>query len=633
MLVQVSPSFNIYEPLTYNYPGRAGELKPGHRVIIPLGKQVTSGWVIDESPACGYKGQVRDIIGVVKDEYVPDAHYLDFARSLAQVYFVSMGLILDRSLPPGRRALTNLYFAAIGEQGKIKRLNRYSLPELQELSKDAAVDFFYKPGPGSEPGDRFPIQPLHQPGEYRLLVGYHRLDDYRQISAHHLERNESVLITVPDNMTADYLKKNLDGADVYHSEIKAKERERLWQEYWQGKSGVVIGGLSAVLLPIKNLGAVICDRAGSGLYKRSRFSKFNINHLARLRAEKYGVPFIEGFSSCTVEFFCSKNQLLVEDKREEEENTPVAVRMLTQKGKGIPDELIGLLKNYFIENKRILIILNRKVGADFFYCQKCRKIHKCPVCSGMVKIIKGVGSRCLRCGFEPRVFDRCQKCGGSLVTIEDIGFAALEKIIQREITEKGIFSLSAEELTDAAAIRKEIAQSKIVVSTPVIVNPYFKDLFDAVVYVRPESLFSMEDYRAAEMIFSLVSELRELVKKRGTIDVFSAFHFHYALQLINDEQGFFERELKYRQWFLLPPFANVYHIEIKAADLRPLGQEMRSIYEKFKVPLGFKRIYLSSRKKIRGNYIGIIEAHAQPKAIQASGLLKKRNLTIAPVMI
>ena len=53
----------------------------------------------------------------------------------------------------------------------------------------------------------------------------------------------------------------------------------------------------------------------------------------------------------------------------------------------------------------------------------------------------------------------------------------------------------------------------------------------------------------------------------GELHVFSVFHFHYALQYLMDEEQFFERELKYRQWFMLPPFASVY--EAGAARRQP----------------------------------------------------------------
>jgi len=332
-----------------------------------------------------------------------------------------------------------------------------------------------------------------------------------------------------------------------------------------------------------------------------------------------------------VQSFQNRSQILIEDKREEHNRgIPIDVYMLKRSVKGVPDQLVELLKGYFLENKKILIVLNRKIGANFLFCQKCKKIHKCPSCDGFIKVEEEFDIQCPRCGFEKKAYTHCSQCNEPLVSIEDISISSVKKIIKKQVVETGIMSLSAEGLKEdhIHSVLKKIKAGKIVIATPIILNPFFKDIFDAVIYIRPESHFNMDEYDAAEKIFSIVSELKELVKGGGTLDIFSTFHFHYALKLINDEEAFFERELKYRQWFFLPPFCNVYHIEVKNKELRKLAKEMRNIYKKFKGSLNIKRIYLTTRQKVRGMYKGILEAHAQPGDILQSGLLKKRDITI-----
>ena len=93
------------------------------------------------------------------------------------------------------------------------------------------------------------------------------------------------------------------------------------------------------------------------------------------------------------------------------------------------------------------------------------------------------------------------------------------------------------------------------------------------------------------------------------------------------------RELKYRKWFLLPPYYNVYTLEVKAGDLKTLGAEMRSIYLTYKEILNIKQIYLLSRKKIRGKFKGQVEIHASPQTIKKTSILKKKNVSIKIVAI
>lgn len=667
MLVRVSASLNIYEPLTYNYTGPEEDIKPGLRVIIPLGNRLVPGWVIDTDSS--YTGKVKNITGIIKDEYLPDRCFIEFARAVSEIYFTSMGLLLDGSLSPKRKSLRQVYFLPRGseETKKAEKLFKYA-KDARQFHQDIPVEFFYKNIPPASaldnpsagitlPGQEAAKKPAVPPGsgepqpqEETFLLSTNRLDHYREIIADNLNRGKSVLILVPDNLTARYLKQNIAGVDIYNSDVKEKERESLWQEYAFGKAGVIVGGQSAALLPIKNPGIIICERAGSSMFKRSYYTKFDTSLLARIRAKAFHIPLLSGFSTYTTEAYHRKNSISIEragagsqlgtpKDKEEEKTIPVEVRMLTAKDTGIPARLIELIKGYFLENKKILVVLNKKESAAFLFCPKCKKIQKCPRCFGTLKIKSENKSAsldiisCTRCGFEKKGFAPCPKCKEELTMIEEMSIASLKQAIKREIVETGVLSLSSEGIKGEIGIVNRLRASKIVISTPVVINPFFKDIFDAVIYIKPESLFNTDEYSAAEMIFSLISEIRELIKDTGSIDVFSTFHFHYSLKLINDEPGFFERELKYREWFHLPPFANVYHIEVKAKNLRTLGKEMRKIYQTHKAGLGIEKIYLSSRRKVQGTYKGIIEAHTLPGPIHGSGLLQKRNITIDLHMI
>lgn len=635
MHIPVSPSLNIFESLTYNYNGDTTLLKPGVRVVVPVGNRITTAWVTDIHS--DYKGKVKDIIAVIRDDHVPNSRLIHFVKTIANVYFTSVGNLLDAALPPSKKPISSLHFKNREKEGKIEKVNKYSLKELLQLSAPGAIECFYKTGdhsptppePGPGPGD-------HVPAENRFFIGFLRETRYRELIDDCLSRGKSVLITVPDNLTAAYLAEKLvlDNVDIYNSQVKPKTRDTLWRHYaLEGKTGVVVGGLSAVLLPIANLGLIISERSGSPAYKRRYFSRYNIHLLSQLRAGHYNIPLVEGFSSHTVQSFRNRPHLVIEDKREKQ--IAVEVRMIRGKTRGVPEDFIELVSGYFADNKKILVVLNKKQSFNFLFCPKCKKILRCPTCDGLIDVDHDYNMKCLRCGLEKTSYKHCPGCHETLSIVEDISIASVKKAIRQRVVETGIMTLSSEGLKEEHlySVMRRIEASRVVISTPVILNPYFNDLFDAVIYLRPESLFNIDEYDAAEKIFSMASELRELVKSGGTLDIFSTFHFHYALKLIDDENGFFERELKYREWFHLPPFANLYHIEVKDRSLRKLGKEMRVIYKKHKESLNIKRIYLTGRQAVRGVYKGILEVHTLPKAILKSGLLGKRNISIDLILI
>lgn len=647
MIIQVSPSVNIFDTLSYHYTGEHSLLKPGLRVIIPLGNRITCGWVTDTHSH--FKGKVKDIIGVIQDGYSPSKQYLSFANAVSGIYFTSVGLLLDAALPPSQKSISSIYFENKEKKGKVERLNKYSYADLQQMSSVGAIECFYKVR-NSMPvvqknrpvldADLGIVSSKHDFGretrENRFIIGYDRCERYREIIHDCLNHGKSVLITVPDNLTATYLMQKLkpDAVDLYYSDIEIKDRETIWHDYaLAGKAGVIIGGQSAVLLPITNLGTIICERAGSSIYSRSYFSKYNVRFLSELRAIHYNVSLMEGFSTHTVQSFNERSQIFIEDKREEK--IAAEVHMVHSKTKGIPADFIELLNHYFLENKKILVVLNKKESDNFLFCGKCKKVLRCSSCDGPIEVDAEFNLKCLRCGQEKISHTLCDQCGETLTLVEDISIASMKKMLKQQVVETGIMTLSAEGLKGELmySLLRRIEDSKIVIATPAIINPFFNSMFDAVIYMRPESYFNIDEYDAAEKIFYLAAELRELVKKGGNLDIFSTFHFHYSLKLINDEGGFFGRELKYREWFHLPPFANVYHIEVKDKSIRKLGKQMRNIYKKFKDSLTIKRIYLPGRQAVRGMYKGIIEAHTQPENILESELLGNRNISIDLVLI
>ncbi len=215
-----------------------------------------------------------------------------------------------------------------------------------------------------------------------------------------------------------------------------------------------------------------------------------------------------------------------------------------------------------------------------------------------------------------------------MTLLRDISIESLSLAVERAIGEKAARILTAADLKDAAATVAAVRSSPIVIATAAALNPFFSAIFAAVIYVKPESFFNMEEFNAAEMIFATAAEIAETLEDEGELHVFSVFHFHYALQFLMDEEKFFERELKYRQWFSLPPFASVYQLELRDASLRALAAAMRGLNRDHRQNLQIKRIYLVSRQPQRGTFRGILELHAAAEKIARAGLHKIKRSTL-----
>jgi primosomal protein N' (replication factor Y) len=463
----------------------------------------------------------------------------------------------------------------------------------------------------------------------RLLLDSGRGRDYQEISQTVLGSGKSVLLLVPDNASARYWQTIWPELDIYNSETRPAAKEKIWTQYQQGKSGMVCGGMAAVCLPLTNLGLLIVDRATSPLYQRTFRSPYKTDHLARIRAQAEAIPLLQGAASHSCATYQQRENLAITDRRHDR-GLSFQVHMLKGKDRGIPAALIELIKQNFLQKKKTLILVNKILPALNLFCDQCGKIVVCPSCGGILQVDEPQQAVCRRCSFRQEHLTACPRCQKNLTLLHDISLDSLARTIERNVSEKSVLTIRAASLKDMGQIMPAVQASSIVIGTPAALNPFFRETFSAAIYIKPESFFSMDEFNSAEMIYTTAAEIMETLVRGGNLHVFSVFHFHYALQFLLDEERFFERELKYRQWFMLPPFSNVYQLEIRNSTLRSLASAMRDLYQKNKIELQIKKIYLASRQPLRGTYRGVLELHAPAEKIIAADLrqINKSSLSL-----
>ena len=615
MKISVALSYNIFEPLTYRTTSAPAGLKAGMRVLVPLGKRLALGWVLDLDSS--YGGRLKNIIGFIDDPFCPDRTLMEFARQTAAAYFASAGSVLDHCLPPSQKNLKNLRLEA---DGQVRKMAEFSSGQLEKLAAAGPLRFFFKVATEAGPIAAVP-QPEDDASFSRLLLGPGREREYVEMCRQTLARGRSVILLVPDNATASYWQTVIPGLDLYHSDVKTAAKENIWRQYRLGKSGVVCGGLSALMLPLTDPGLLIVDRATSPLYQRGFASPFRIDHLAAMRAQAGRIPLLHGAASHSCATYWQREQLRITDRRREQ-SISCQVHMLKGKERGIPGEIVDMIRQNVLEKKKTLVLVNRIQPVLHLFCGQCRKIASCPRCGGILQVEESQRAACRRCTFHKETLNDCPRCEKSLTLLHDISIDSLSRAVERAVGEKAALVMTAADLKTAGPTVAAANASPVIIATPAALNPFFREMFATVIYIKPESFFNLEEFNAAEMIYATGAEIGETLKVGGELHVFSVFHFHYALQFLTDEEKFFERELKYRQWFILPPFASVYQLELKETSLRSLGAAMRGLNLKHKEDLQIKRIYLVSRQPLRGTYRGILELHTSAEKIAQAGLHK-----------
>ncbi len=613
MNVMVAVSLNISEPLTYKWNSKIEPL-PGMRVVVPLGRRVVTGWIVEAGSE--YKGRLRSVIGYVDDSWRPDDTYMGFIKEVAGVYFMSRGTLLDYALSPGRKALSSLRFEV---DGKKKKLSDYKATDFTKLAGKEGIRFFYN---RAEEYESNRDESGSESFEHNTYLGFDQLEECRRVLLNDRENGKNTLIVVPDSYTGSYIK-NILGGDLYVSSLKVKERGDIWKRYAEGETGLLIGGLSALMLPVVNRGSVIFFRSGSYHYSGNSFTDYNLYDLAYKRAESDDTLFYEVGSVNDIVSTASEKRVL-KDTRPADSKL-INVHMIKPGATEMPPVIKEMLRDSFLNGKRVAVIMNKKQSSGYLYCKKCKTSKRCRSCDNAVIINSkpyGLSVVCGSCGVSEDKVSTCN-CGSEYIHVEKPGINSALEMVKREITDKEVEVFTAEEQKKGGWSR----ESKIFIGTPAMVTPDFNNFFDSVIVLRPENYVDLDAYNGAERLRNFVCEMRELLRPEGSVEVFSVFHFHYSLQTVNSDKDFNEREMGYREMFKLPPFCNVYELEIKSTSLRKLGAEMRDIIKR-SADLGVSRAGLKSRKAVRGAWKGVIELHARPEAIEESGILKRRDVFV-----
>ncbi len=498
MKISVSLSYNLFEPLTYRADAAAA-LDVGARVLVPLGKRLALGWVVGlDSP---YAGRLKRIIGVIDDPFRPAAAVMEMARQTAAAYFTSAGSLLDHCLPPSQKNLKKLRLEIDGSE---RKLSEFAPAELERLAAGAPLRFYFKPGAAAAPPAPSPANDGDAPP--RLLLAPRREAEYRAACAQVLAGGGSVILIVPDNATARYWHSALADVDMYHSEIKAAAKEKTWQQYRQGKPGIVCGGISALMLPLPRPGLLIVDRAASPLYARGAGSPFRTDHLAAIRARSGGIPLLLGAASHSCATYARRQEPGLDDRRQEH-GVACQVHMLKGRDRGIPAAIVELICQNHLARKKTLVLLNRVQPSVHLFCDHCRRIAACPRCAGPLEVEETRRASCRRCAYRQEPLNDCPRCHHPLTLLHDVSIDSLAAAVERVCGEKTVLTITAAELKEPRAAVEAAQASPIVIATMAALSPFFAGMFHCAIWVKPESFFNMEDFNAAEMIHASGAEI------------------------------------------------------------------------------------------------------------------------------
>lgn len=516
----------------------------GQLVEVPLGKRKIPAVILSAIPAekqkqevKKYSFQLKSIEKPLTDKPLFSKEFLKTANSLADYYYVSIGFMLQRMLPP---------FFSKPNRPLLKMLK--DLPDIDNITK------------------RSPKK--------TLLVSGKRIQFYKKL----LKENKAIFL-VPEYAQLAVAKKSAEKEDlaiVDQSTTPAKLRD-IWGKAYSGKVKILAGTRSILFTPLKGNGLIVVENQNNDSHVSwDQHPKFDARHAAELLSDNMGVDIVEGDIMPSINaYWKAKKQkweiieekhpvsskISIVDMREELNNSNFSI---------LSRNLEGLLKGLG-ENGQAILFISRRGLASALVCRDCGYMPKCPECESPLVLHNyrsGAGNRaliCHQCGIKKVPPIVCPNCKSGRIKFLGGGTQLIEKQVNKAVPALKTAVLDSDSVKgqkDAEEILNDFSEGKfnVLIGTNLMLKDQLLPEVEHSAVVMMDTVINLPLHDAYERVFNTALRIRLKTKNEMVVQT-----YHPELSVFkhienNNYKEFFNEEIKKRKALFLPPFSHIVRI-------------------------------------------------------------------------
>ena len=362
-MVSVAVPVPFLDLLTYHVPDGVPLPTRGARVVVPLGKRVITGIVVD--PAASLQAdqtapeKIKSLLEILDDDaFLPD-EVVDLALWVAEYYACGAGDALAAAVP-STQAHKTIRIAVLTAEGHdpaitmrgrqkeavdalrgspnglpVPELNArgFSTDVLQRLSAKGLIAFHHQrierdpfangaafQSPASSHGRVLTEEQTRaldalgaaaSTGAFSVFLlqgvtGSGKTEVYLRLAELVLRSGRSVLVLVPEialtpAVAAAFRDAFGDRVAVQHSGLSDGERSDQWFRIRRGIVSVVVGTRSAVFAPLQKLGLIIVDEEHDTSFKQEETPRYHGRDVAVVRGRNAGALVVLGSATPSLE--------------------------------------------------------------------------------------------------------------------------------------------------------------------------------------------------------------------------------------------------------------------------------------------------------------------------------------------
>jgi primosomal protein N' (replication factor Y) len=386
---------------------------------------------------------------------------------------------------------------------------------------------------------------------------------------------------------------------LLHSALTPEERSEQWRRIKRGDAPIVVGTRSAIFAPVPKLGLILVDEEHDQSYKQEETPRYNARDTAVMRAKLEGAVVVLGSATPSLESWQNAVQgkyALIEmhDRVMGRPLPEVQLVDMRQEFQEVGKEalfsraLVAQTQETLDRGEQALILLNRRGYSFAVMCRACGEKLECQNCAIALTHHKppaeeadiaqeGQRLECHYCGYRRTVPKKCPKCGSEHLYYLGAGSEQGEERLAEIFPGARIGRMDRDTVRGRYDLERLLArlhsgEINLLVGTQMIAKGHDIHGVTLVGVVGCDNALSMPDFRAAERVFQLMTQVSGRAGRGdlpGRVVVQTYYPDHYAIVAASthDYASFVERELKYRRWMHYPPFGVLANVLVQSMKL------------------------------------------------------------------
>lgn len=633
----------------YSYlvpPGMA--LEPGSYVAVPLGPRQMIGVVWALKDKAETEKRLRAVLGVFDMEPMPETHrkFLDW---LAAYYLEPLGNVLRLALrSPGafEGPREQIAYRATDAQPKRMTPQRARVLEIaregfamrpaeladaagvgasviKALARDGALEAVALPAlrrfaePDLNAGG-FTLSPEQQEAAQALravvaqrqhkvmlldgVTGSGKTEVYFEAMAAALAAGGQVLLLLPEiALTAPFLARverrfGVEPAQ-WHSDVRPRERERVWRGVADGSARIVVGARSALFLPWKRLKLIVVDEEHESAYKQDEGVPYHARDMAVLYGATGKFPVVLSSATPSLETLVNVDRgrygvVRLKDRHGRPQLPEIGLidmkRVALEPGSWMSPPLLEEVKATLDAGDQALLFLNRRGYAPLTICRACGHRLECPNCAAsLVEHRFRRQLMCHHCGHLEPIPRACPKCHteGKLAPVGP-GVERLAEEAAARFPEARIAILSSD-LSRGTLLKdaiRDVAEGhfNLVIGTQLVAKGHHFPHLTLVGVVDADLALESSDPRGAERTWALMAQVAGRAgrgAKPGRALVQTYLPDHPLMQALRkgDRESYLGQEKQIREAAGLPPYGRLAALILSGTEAAEVERFARNL--------------------------------------------------------